>query len=129
MSSAINIIRLPYRLMLFLLAFMMLQFCAFQMSAQAYTFPVTPINDTIAAHSSAHKTTEHGQSHQDMPSDQHHSKKGMACSVSGCVVPVPVPPVMTQLDLIPRVLTVPYMQALHGLPPALSDRPPISVFA
>ena len=115
--------------MLFLLAFMMLQFCAFQMSAQAYTFPIAQINDTSAAHSSAHKTTEHGQSHQDMPSDQHHSKKGMACSVSGCVVPVPVPPVMTQLDLIPRVLTVPYMQDLHGLPPALSDRPPISVFA
>lgn len=112
--------------MLFLVAFMMLQFCAFQMSAQAYSLPWSVVSETTPT---AHHNAEHGQSHKDMPSDQHHSKKGMACSVSGCVVPVPVPPVMTQLDLIPRVLTVPYMQALHGLPPALSDRPPISVFA
>lgn len=116
--------RLPYRLVLFLVAFMMLQFCAFQMSAQAYSLPQHEMHETTVA---ASHSPEHGQSHQQ--SDQHHSKKGMACSVSGCVVPVPVPPAMVQLDLMPRILTAPYMQALHGLPPALSDRPPISVFA
>ncbi|HWD14584.1 hypothetical protein P8H26_02630 [Pseudochrobactrum sp. sp1633] len=130
MSSAINsIIRLPYRLALFLLAFMMLQLCAFQMSAQAYAPALSVAANLSTMAAPAHKTMNHSAEHKAPSTDQHHSTKGMACSVSGCVVPVPVPPVMTQIDAIPRVLTAPSMQTLHGLPPALSDRPPISVSA
>ena len=114
--------------MLFLLAFMMLQFCAFQMSAQAYT-PVMPVAAEITHVAPAPETMDHGQHNKAPETGQHHSTKGMACAVSGCVMPVPVAPVMAQIDVFPRTPSAPYMQVLHGLPPALSDRPPISVFA
>lgn len=131
--AANSMIKQPLRLMLFLLAFFMLQLCAFQMSAQAYhPAAVGPAAGFTGTHTGAHTdgdAKDVSEKHKSSGNEKHHSTKGMACSVSGCVIPVPMPPVMAQLQMFSMTPPASNFQVLHGLPPTLSDRPPISVFA
>lgn len=105
--------------MLFLAAFIMMQLCALHMSVQGYQ----PAPEAELHHMAGHMLN------QPAPQpDQPHNMQS-ACAVSGCVLPVPLPPVIALAERFARKLTTPDIQTLHGLPPERNERPPISVIA
>jgi len=107
--------------MLFGLSFIMLQFCAFQMSAQAFSGGQHFVSDVSA--------TMHEHKPQQDQNNTAHGKSSPACAVSGCVLPIPASPTLSDVKISPRLQITPLRQVLHGLPPSLSERPPKLVSA
>lgn len=107
--------------MLFGLSFILLQMCIVQMSAQAFA---SDHHATAAIH-----TAETTNPHQQSDSNRHHDKDSAACSVSGCMAPLPKPLIMEKPAVFAREKLVLVQKTLLGLPPVLSERPPKSVFA
>ncbi len=93
----------------------MLQLCAFQMSAQAFN--------------SAHMTVSITHPVEKSKNTEQHGNNNSACTVSNCITSLPLPVMLKENILFSHVLTITTQQALHGLPPVLSKRPPKSVFA
>lgn len=117
-----SIMTQPLRLLLFVLSFMMLQLCAFQMSAQAFGNGHMVVS-LVALNEKA------GENHQHDQSKQQHGKTNSACTVTNCAAPLPMPMLLKETMQFSHLMTVAPQQTLHGLPPVLSKRPPKSGFA